>query len=165
MHAALSSVSQTGGNTCIGCGLQRATEQLTADPAEGRNRITVLLTDGMNNRSSEPTRSYTADVPARLAEAEGAGIERFAIGIRNYSLSELVAVASHPTDRHVFTVTEFTELEGIVGPTVESLDQPAGSNVVVRDRVSLTTTRTETGSPNGEFGMQPPAAWLSRRAD
>lgn len=130
---AINSVSQHGGHTCIGCGLEIANQQLTADTDPNRKRIIVLLTDGKNSMKASLLQQ-------QIAAAEAAGIERFAIGVGNYNLTELHQIASDPKADHVFTVNDFAQLEGIVGAIVASVDKPAATNVTITPTVAAAFT-------------------------
>lgn len=133
---AIHGVQQMRGATCIGCGLQIATQQLTVNTDPNRNRITVLLTDGVNNQPSSYPGGPAQHLQDQITASEAAGIERFAIGVGNYNASELNQIASEPKADHVFTVNDFNDLAGIVGSIVESLDKPAATNVEITPTVA-----------------------------
>jgi Mg-chelatase subunit ChlD len=132
---AITNVSQLSGWTCIGCGLQEARQQLAPGvKPEGRNLMTILLTDGANNRGTQGqtgTTQVAQDLAQQVTLSEAAGIERFAIGVGAYVLSQLQEIASLPTNDHVFTVADFDDLAGIVGGIVASVNRPTATGVVI----------------------------------
>lgn len=104
---------QTGGHTCINCGIKTAT---TYEPNRNRPiqvpKIMLVLTDGYNNRMTD---FFAIDI----ANAKAQGWQLFAIGVRNASIDQLNQIASSPNN--VFNISDFSQLETIAKKVIYSL--------------------------------------------
>jgi len=103
----LNNHQQTGGHTCINCGIKSAT---TYEPNPNRAiavpRVMLVLTDGFNNRM---TNFFAQDV----AYAKSQGWDMFAVGVGTVNISELNQIASEPLSTHFIYVESFSDLKGI----------------------------------------------------
>jgi len=97
--------NQTGGHTCINCGIKTAT---TYEPNINRPvqvpKLMLVLTDGYNNRMTD---FFSIDIQ----NAKNAGWNIFAIGVKNASLYELQQIASSPDQ--LFFINDFSALKVI----------------------------------------------------
>ncbi|XP_068602081.1 collagen alpha-3(VI) chain-like [Brachionichthys hirsutus] len=105
-----------GGGTRTGLGLDFLSRtHLTAASgsraAEGAAQLVVVLTDG---RSQD-------DVAAPALVLRLAGVEMFAVGVRDAVESELREMASQPYDTHAFSVDSFLALRDIIQDLVAGL--------------------------------------------
>ncbi|XP_034401628.1 LOW QUALITY PROTEIN: collagen alpha-1(XIV) chain-like [Cyclopterus lumpus] len=146
---AVKNLPYKGGNTLTGLALTYILET-SFKPESGSRpgvpKIGILITDGKSQDDVIP--------PAQsLREA---GIELFAIGVKNADENELKAIASPPEETHVYNVADFSVMSDIVeGLTkavcdrVEQLDKqlqegepppPPGSVAVPRDLVTSDIT-------------------------
>jgi hypothetical protein len=106
----LNTHNQTGGHTCINCGIRDATAY---EPNPNRAvvvpKVMLVVTDGFNNRE---TAFFTSDIAA----ANAAGWNIFAIGVGPLiSVDQLTQVASQPTSTHLFLADNFNALQYIKG--------------------------------------------------
>lgn len=125
---AINSIGQSAGLTCIGCGLDLATQQFNDLSAAGRNRVAIVLTDGANN---------VGDLPASVAASNAAQVERFVVGVgAQLNQVDLRLVASDPDDEHLFLAAQFADLEAQVAGIVGAVDKPGATNVIVTPQVS-----------------------------
>ena len=96
---------QSGGHTCIPCGIKAAT---TYEPNRNRPvqvpKVMLVLTDGVNNR-------MTSFFDIDIKNAKDAGWNMFAIGTFNSSLPELKAIAS--SEDQVFRIQDLSSLSAI----------------------------------------------------
>lgn len=96
---------QTGGHTCINCGIKTA---MTYSPNRNRPiqvpKLMLVLTDGFNNRMTD---FFSIDIQ----NAKNAGWTMFSIGVANASLAEMREIASSP--ENVFKIDNFDQLETI----------------------------------------------------
>uniref|UniRef100_A0A3B3QVM7 Collagen type XIV alpha 1 chain n=1 Tax=Paramormyrops kingsleyae TaxID=1676925 RepID=A0A3B3QVM7_9TELE len=105
-----------GGNTLTGLALTYILEN-SFKPESGARpgipKIGILITDGKSQDDVIP--------PAHsLREA---GIELFAIGVKNADENELKAIASPPEDTHVYNVADFSMMSTIVESLTKTLCQ------------------------------------------
>ncbi|XP_059205757.1 collagen alpha-1(XIV) chain-like [Centropristis striata] len=104
---AVKNLPYKGGNTLTGLALTFILEN-SFKPESGSRpgvpKIGILITDGKSQDDVMP--------PARsLREA---GIELFAIGVKNADENELKAIASPPEETHVYNVADFSVMSDIV---------------------------------------------------
>uniref|UniRef100_A0A4W5PXQ7 Collagen type XIV alpha 1 chain n=1 Tax=Hucho hucho TaxID=62062 RepID=A0A4W5PXQ7_9TELE len=104
---AVKNLPYKGGNTLTGLALTYILEN-SYKPESGSRvgvpKIGILITDGKSQDDVQP--------PARsLREA---GIELFAIGVKNADEKELKAIGSPPEETHVYNVADFTVMSSIV---------------------------------------------------
>ncbi|KAF7653979.1 hypothetical protein LDENG_00076160 [Lucifuga dentata] len=120
---AVKNLPYKGGNTLTGLALTFILEN-SFSPEYGSRpgvpKIGILVTDGKSQDDVIPPAQSLKD----------AGIELFAIGVKNADENELQAIASHPQETHVYNVADFNVMSEIVeGLTkmicerVEHLDQ------------------------------------------
>ncbi|KAJ8273127.1 hypothetical protein GJAV_G00097750 [Gymnothorax javanicus] len=96
-----------GGNTLTGLALMYILEnsfKSESGSREGVPKIGILITDGKSQDDVIPPAQSLRD----------AGIELFAIGVKNADENELKAIASPPEDTHVYNVADFTIMSSIV---------------------------------------------------
>lgn len=120
---AVRSLPYKGGNTLTGLALNFIFENSfkpEAGSRSGVSKIGILITDGKSQDDIIP--------PSRnLREA---GVELFAIGVKNADLSELQEIASEPDSTHVYNVAEFDLMHTVV----ESLTRTVCSRVEEQDK-------------------------------
>lgn len=96
---------QTGGHTCINCGIKTAT---TYSPNRNRPiqvpKLMLVLTDGYNNRMTD---FFAIDIQ----NAKDAGWNMFSIGVANASVEQMQQIASKP--EQVYKIDNFDQLETI----------------------------------------------------
>ncbi|XP_065258834.1 integrin alpha-D-like [Emys orbicularis] len=85
---------------------------------DAATKILIVVTDGRKNDNTQ----YSAVIP----EAEREGIIRYAIGVgqafsQHSAQQELQAIASNPTDEHIFRVNDFDALQGIQNQLQEKI--------------------------------------------
>eukprot|EP01091_Cochliopodium_minus_P010111 TRINITY_DN2637_c0_g2_i1.p1 TRINITY_DN2637_c0_g2~~TRINITY_DN2637_c0_g2_i1.p1 ORF type:complete len:1325 (+),score=322.31 TRINITY_DN2637_c0_g2_i1:52-4026(+) len=104
---------QTGGHTCINCGIKSAT---TYEPNRNRPiqvpKVMLVLSDGFNNRMTD---FFAIDIQ----NAKDAGWNMFAIGVANASEAELNQIAS--SRDQVFKIDNFGALETIAKTVINRL--------------------------------------------
>uniref|UniRef100_A0A3Q3WT58 Uncharacterized protein n=1 Tax=Mola mola TaxID=94237 RepID=A0A3Q3WT58_MOLML len=103
-----------GGNTLTGLALTFILES-SFKPESGSRpsipKIAILLTDGKSQDDVIPPAQSLRD----------AGIEVFAIGVKNADESELKAIASPPEDTHVYNVEDFDVMNSIVNGLTKTI--------------------------------------------
>uniref|UniRef100_A0A665U5K9 Collagen, type XIV, alpha 1b n=1 Tax=Echeneis naucrates TaxID=173247 RepID=A0A665U5K9_ECHNA len=138
---AVKNLPYKGGNTLTGLALTFILEN-SFKPESGSRpgvpKIGILITDGKSQDDVIP--------PAR--SLRNAGIELFAIGVKNADENELKAIASPPEETHVYNVADFSVMSDIVeGLTkticdrVEQLDRQLKGSTVVPLVVIMTPPR------------------------
>lgn len=143
---AITNNPQSGGLTCIACGLDTAASMLPDDPA--RNQVVIVITDG--NASSGDT--------AGSATALQAEAEVFAVGVGSaINQATLNTIASAPDATHTFPVASFSALASILNTLVAAVNVPGATHpqVVVTvangwDHVPGTATATLGASVSAE---------------
>ncbi|KAJ8395287.1 hypothetical protein AAFF_G00034890 [Aldrovandia affinis] len=111
---AVKNLPYKGGNTLTGLALTYVLEnsfKIESGSRPGVPKIGILITDGKSQDDVIPPAQSLRD----------AGIELFAIGVKNADENELKAIASPPDDTHVYNVADFTIMSSII----ESLTQDA----------------------------------------
>uniref|UniRef100_A0A674BI44 Collagen type XIV alpha 1 chain n=1 Tax=Salmo trutta TaxID=8032 RepID=A0A674BI44_SALTR len=138
---AVKNLPYKGGNTLTGLALTYILEN-SYKPESGSRagvpKIGILITDGKSQDDVKP--------PAkRLREA---GIELFAIGVKNADEKELKAIGSPPEETHVYNVADFSVMTSIVeGLTrtvcdrVEQLDKAIKGEDLVTSEVTARSFR------------------------
>ncbi|KAM8966281.1 collagen alpha-1(XIV) chain isoform 2-T2 [Pelodytes ibericus] len=107
-----------GGNTLTGLALTYILENSFKEESGARPglpKIGILITDGKSQDDVIP--------PAK--SLKDAGIELFAIGVKNADLNELKEIASEPDNSHVYNVADFN----IMGSIVEGLTKTVCTRV------------------------------------
>ena len=105
---AVDDIDQRGGNTDTAGALKYMREKMFETQYGGRKneiQIGIVITDG---ESDNPTATA---LQARLAREQG--IHLFAIGVGNAQEAELKNIASQPSDKFVFRVTNYGHLDTI----------------------------------------------------
>lgn len=115
---AIAANPQSGGGTCIACGLNAANTMLGADdPA--RNQLVIVVTDG--NASSGDTAGASASLQAKA--------DVFAVGIGNFvSQGTLETIASGPGSTNTFAVGGFGDLALLLETLVAAVVIPGATN-------------------------------------
>ncbi|XP_063041609.1 collagen alpha-1(XIV) chain-like [Engraulis encrasicolus] len=104
---AVKNLPYKGGNTLTGLALTYILENSFKTEAGARTgipRIGILITDGKSQDDVQPPAQSLKD----------AGIELFAIGVKNADENELKAIASPPQETHVYNVADFSDMNSIV---------------------------------------------------
>uniref|UniRef100_A0A674N2Y8 Collagen type XIV alpha 1 chain n=1 Tax=Takifugu rubripes TaxID=31033 RepID=A0A674N2Y8_TAKRU len=112
-----------GGNTLTGLALNFILENCfkpESGSREGLPKIGILITDGKSQD----------DVIPPAESLRNAGIELFAIGVKNADENELQSIASPPEDTHVYNVADFNVMNSIV----EGLTRTVCEQVVQQDK-------------------------------
>ncbi|KAF3706985.1 Collagen alpha-1(XIV) chain Undulin Precursor [Channa argus] len=127
---AVKNLPYKGGNTLTGLALTFVLEN-SFKPESGSRldvpKIGILITDGKSQDDVIP--------PARRLKE--AGIELFAIGVKNADENELKSIASPPVETHVYNVADFSAM----GEIVEGLTK------TVCDRVEQLDKQLKGGEP------------------
>ncbi|XP_041665058.1 collagen alpha-1(XIV) chain-like isoform X1 [Cheilinus undulatus] len=117
---AVKNLPYKGGNTLTGLALTYILEN-SFKPESGSRpgvpKIGILITDGKSQDDVIPPAQSLRD----------AGIELFAIGVKNADENELKAIASPPEETHVYNVADFSVMssivEGLTKTVCERVDQ------------------------------------------
>ncbi|KAM4631025.1 collagen alpha-1(XIV) chain isoform 2-T2 [Polymixia lowei] len=137
---AVKNLPYKGGNTLTGLALTYIMEN-SFKPESGSRagvpKIGILITDGKSQDDVIP--------PARSLKE--AGIELFAIGVKNADENELKAIASPPQETHVYNVADFSVMSDIV----EGLTRTVCERVEQLDK----TLKGDTRPPSAP--MAPPS--------
>ena len=100
-------IRYNGGWTATGDALNYIRNNLFTQSPSGAKKVLFVLTDGQSNRQK-----YNPATEARHLKNSGVEIFTFGIG-GNVRDSELVAIASLPTNTHKFRVENFNDLSSI----------------------------------------------------
>ncbi|XP_062342834.1 collagen alpha-1(XIV) chain-like isoform X1 [Osmerus eperlanus] len=104
---AVKNLPYKGGNTLTGLALTYILENSFKAESGSRSnvpKIGILITDGKSQDDVGPPAQSLRD----------AGIELFAIGVKNADENELKAIASPPQETHVYNVADFAVMNSIV---------------------------------------------------
>uniref|UniRef100_A0AAQ4S0R7 Collagen, type XIV, alpha 1a n=2 Tax=Gasterosteus aculeatus aculeatus TaxID=481459 RepID=A0AAQ4S0R7_GASAC len=104
---AVKNLPYKGGNTLTGLALTYVLENCFKPESGSRPgvpKIGILVTDGKSQD----------DVIPPAESLRNAGIELFAIGVKNADENELVSIASEPDHTHVYNVADFNVMSSIV---------------------------------------------------
>uniref|UniRef100_A0A3Q2NTM2 Collagen type XIV alpha 1 chain n=1 Tax=Fundulus heteroclitus TaxID=8078 RepID=A0A3Q2NTM2_FUNHE len=104
---AVKNLPYKGGNTLTGLALTFILEnsfKVESGSRPGVPKIGILITDGKSQDDVIPPAQSLKD----------AGIELFAIGVKNADENELKAIASPPEETHVYNVADFSVMSDIV---------------------------------------------------
>ncbi|CAM4641269.1 unnamed protein product [Leuciscus chuanchicus] len=111
---AVKNLPYKGGNTLTGLALTYILEN-SFKPESGSRpevpKIGILITDGKSQD----------DVLSPAQRLRDAGIELFAIGVKNADENELRAIASPPEDTHMYNVADFSVMSSIVEGVTRSV--------------------------------------------
>uniref|UniRef100_A0A3B1JSK0 Collagen type XIV alpha 1 chain n=1 Tax=Astyanax mexicanus TaxID=7994 RepID=A0A3B1JSK0_ASTMX len=137
---AVKNLPYKGGNTLTGLALMYILENSFKPESGSRTgvpKIGILITDGKSQD----------DVQGPARSLREAGIELFAIGVKNADENELKAIASPPEETHVYNVADFSVMSSIVeGLTrtvcgrVEQLNREIKAPAAPRDLVTSEVT-------------------------
>lgn len=146
--AHIKAMSYRSGGTRTGMGLDFLTRVHLNTAAgsravEGVAQVVVVLTDG---RSQDDVA-----MPAQVLRM--AGVEMFAVGIRDAVDSELREMASQPYDTHVFSVDSFLSLRDIIQDLVVGLCSSVVQSGGVPVANEAPVTRRETGNEVGPVSL------------
>jgi uncharacterized protein YegL len=110
---------QSGGSTCMSCGLNEASTVMGADnPA--RNQLVIVITDG-NANSGDPTATAAANLQAKA--------EVFAVGVGDgISQTTLETIASGPGSDNTFAVSGFGSLAALLSTLVSAVVVPGATH-------------------------------------
>ncbi|XP_069777040.1 collagen alpha-1(XIV) chain isoform X2 [Narcine bancroftii] len=125
-----------GGNTLTGLALTYILENSFKPEAGSRAgvpKIGILITDGKSQDDVFPPAKNLRD----------AGIELFAIGVKNADVNELKAIASEPDDTHVYNVADFN----IMNTIIESLTTTVCARVEEQDKEIKEVTGSRSSEP------------------
>ncbi|XP_041045943.1 collagen alpha-1(XIV) chain isoform X1 [Carcharodon carcharias] len=125
-----------GGNTLTGLALTYILENSFKPEAGARAgvpKIGILITDGKSQDDVLPPAKSLRD----------AGIELFAIGVKNADVNELKAIASEPDETHVYNVADFN----IMNTIIESLTKTVCSRVEEQDKEIKEATESVSSNP------------------
>ncbi|XP_055490682.1 collagen alpha-1(XIV) chain isoform X2 [Leucoraja erinacea] len=120
---AVKNLPYKGGNTLTGLALTFILENSFKPEAGSRAgvpKIGILITDGKSQD----------DVFSSAESLRDAGIELFAIGVKNADVNELKAIASEPDETHVYNVADFN----IMNTIIESLTKTVCTRVEEQDK-------------------------------
>nr|XP_046254830.1 collagen alpha-1(XIV) chain-like isoform X3 [Scatophagus argus] len=104
---AVKNLPYKGGNTLTGLALTYILENCFRPESGSRDgipKIGILITDGKSQD----------DVIPPAESLRNAGVELFAIGVKNADENELHSIASEPHDTHVYNVADFNIMSSIV---------------------------------------------------
>ncbi|RLW13007.1 hypothetical protein DV515_00000503 [Chloebia gouldiae] len=125
-----------GGNTLTGLALTYILENSFKPEAGARpgvSKIGILITDGKSQDDVIPPAKNLRD----------AGIELFAIGVKNADINELKEIASEPDSTHVYNVADFNFMHTIV----EGLTRTVCSRVEEQEK-EIKGTIASLGTPS-----------------
>uniref|UniRef100_A0A674AGB9 Collagen type XIV alpha 1 chain n=2 Tax=Salmo TaxID=8028 RepID=A0A674AGB9_SALTR len=120
---AVKNLPYKGGNTLTGLALTYILENSFKPESGSRSgvpKVGILITDGKSQDDVIPPAQSLRD----------AGIELFAIGVKNADENELRAIASEPDNTHVYNVADFSIMSSIV----EGLTQIVCERVEEQDK-------------------------------
>ncbi|XP_056142177.1 collagen alpha-6(VI) chain [Lampris incognitus] len=120
-----------GGGTNTGSALKFAREKVFVKERGGRQsqgvqQVAVVITDGQSQD----------DVSEEAANLRRSGVTVYAVGIKNANKMELLQMASHPPNKHMFVVDSFVKLKTLK----QSLQKSLCLNIV-RQAVTVNTRR------------------------
>ncbi|XP_053875162.1 collagen alpha-1(XIV) chain isoform X1 [Malaclemys terrapin pileata] len=125
-----------GGNTLTGLALTFILENSFKPEAGARpnvSKIGILITDGKSQDDVIPPAKNLRD----------AGVELFAIGVKNADINELKEIASEPDSTHVYNVADFNFMHTIV----EGLTRTVCSRVEEQEKEIKGTFVATLGAP------------------
>lgn len=104
----ITNLQYRGGGTKTGSGLRFLLEhhflkQAGSRAKNGVPQIAVVITDGQSQDNVEP----------HAQDLKHQGITLYAIGIKDADMEQLKEIATKPHDQHIYSVSDFTALQGI----------------------------------------------------
>uniref|UniRef100_A0A4W6CIE5 Collagen type XIV alpha 1 chain n=1 Tax=Lates calcarifer TaxID=8187 RepID=A0A4W6CIE5_LATCA len=133
---AVKNLPYKGGNTLTGLALTYILENCFKPESGSRvgvPKIGILITDGKSQDDVIP--------PAH--SLRNAGVELFAIGVKNADENELRSIASEPENTHVYNVADFNIMSSIV----EGLTKTVCEQVEQQDKDIKESKETDIGTP------------------
>uniref|UniRef100_A0A671W3N6 Collagen type XIV alpha 1 chain n=1 Tax=Sparus aurata TaxID=8175 RepID=A0A671W3N6_SPAAU len=134
---AVKNLPYKGGNTLTGLALTYILENCFRPESGSRvgiPKIGILITDGKSQD----------DVIPPAESLRNAGVELFAIGVKNADENELLSIASEPANTHVYNVADFHIMSSIV----EGLTRTVCEQVEQQDKeIKLKHTPETVGAP------------------
>ncbi|KAL6489035.1 hypothetical protein MHYP_G00027760 [Metynnis hypsauchen] len=108
VHDYIANLPYMGGGTKTGLGLNfllksHFREEAGSRAKMGVTQIAVVITDGQSQDNVE----------AHAQELKRQGIILYAIGIKDADMDQLKEIATKPHDKHIYSVSDFTALQGI----------------------------------------------------
>ncbi|XP_072536172.1 collagen alpha-6(VI) chain [Salminus brasiliensis] len=108
IHNYIANLPYMGGGTKTGLGLDfllknHFKEEAGSRAKKGAPQIAVVITDGQSQDNVEP----------HAQELKRKGIVLYAIGIKDADMEQLKEIATKPHDQHIYSVSDFTALQGI----------------------------------------------------
>ncbi|XP_025091098.1 uncharacterized protein LOC112562217 isoform X1 [Pomacea canaliculata] len=137
--SAIKNIIITSGGTDTALALNTVRTSVFPMARNDSKHVAILVTDGWSD-------SFRTTVAA-AASLKKSGVVVFALGIGNYKLSELKAIASQPVCSHVFTLTDFSIINSIIYEIKRSTCQ-APKVLTAPTNVSQSTTEPYTISVN-----------------
>lgn len=121
-----------GGGTNTGAALTFArenvfTKQRGSRKDKGVQQVAVVITDGESQDA----------VAQPAAELRRSGVTVYSLGVKDANKAQLVEMASHPPNKHVFIVDSFVKLKSVE----QTLQKIVCSNIL-RQAISVNTRRT-----------------------
>ncbi|XP_032374920.1 collagen alpha-1(XIV) chain isoform X1 [Etheostoma spectabile] len=134
---AVKNLPYKGGNTLTGLALTYILENCFKPESGSRvgiPKIGILITDGKSQD----------DVIPPAESLRNAGVELFAIGVKNADENELFSIASEPDNTHVYNVADFNIMSSIV----QGLTKTVCEQVELQDKdIKQNQPPEETGTP------------------
>ncbi|KAK9513534.1 hypothetical protein VZT92_027060 [Zoarces viviparus] len=134
---AVKNLPYKGGNTLTGLALTYTLENCFKPESGSRvgiPKIGILITDGKSQD----------DVIPPAESLRNAGVELFAIGVKNADENELLSIASEPDNTHVYNVADFNIMSSII----EGLTKTVCEQVEQQDKdIKLIHVPEKTGAP------------------
>ncbi|XP_031709277.1 collagen alpha-1(XIV) chain isoform X4 [Anarrhichthys ocellatus] len=134
---AVKNLPYKGGNTLTGLALTYIMENCFKPESGSRvgiPKIGILITDGKSQD----------DVIPPAESLRNAGVELFAIGVKNADENELLSIASEPDNTHVYNVADFNIMSSII----EGLTKTVCEQVEQQDKdIKLIHIPEKTGAP------------------
>ncbi|CAL8337022.1 unnamed protein product, partial [Gadus morhua 'NCC'] len=140
---AVKNLPYKGGNTLTGLALTYILEN-SFKPESGSRpgvpKIGILITDGKSQDDVVPPAESLRD----------AGVELFAVGVKNADENELQSIASEPDEGHVYNVADFSIMSSIVeGLTKIVCEQVQHQDKEIKTKLPLEPIeQPETGAPS-----------------
>lgn len=144
---AIDAIKQGAQRTCIGCGLNKSSDALAADPRPDASRVIVVVTDGVNNEPQPNPQLALANAIA-LAKAANTVVS---VGIGpDVNVDELTAIASSiPNVQTMFTTPNFASLDSLIDQLAAALTSPGAHDVTVTLDVAAGWQLLSASSPAG----------------
>ncbi len=130
----LQGIVQSGGSTCIGCGITTASDDLLASGSPRRTQIILLITDGINNQPAANPEQHLQDA---ISTADARGHILYAIGVGdNGLLPQLQQIATPLEGVQTVYLTSWSQLPNLV-------------NLILGPWVAIESGQVELTMPDG----------------